>query len=92
VPVAPGGALQVPLRLGLGEEVKDWGKTYASVRQALTEALPAEFAPLQRAYLLLKAHGQALCKRSRPLCEDCPLTAECVYFREVVAPAALNPG
>ena len=90
VPVAPGGALQVPIRLGLGVEVKDWGKTYASVREALAAALPADFQALQRAYLLLKAHGQATCKRSRPLCEDCPLTADCAWFLEVVAPAALR--
>lgn len=92
VAVAPGGGLQVPLRLGLGAEVKDWGKTYASVRDALAAALPADVQALQRAYLLLKAHGHEVCKRARPLCEDCPLTADCAYFQEVVAPAALSPG
>ena len=92
VAVAPAGALQVPLRLGYGVEVNDWGKTYRSVRDALEAELPAEFAPRQRAYLLLKTHGQATCKRAAPVCRECPLTDDCRYFQQVVAPAALSPG
>ena len=90
--VAPSGALHVPLRLGYGTEHKDWGKTYASVRDSLAAELPMDFQARQRAYLLLKAHGQATCKATRPRCADCPLTAACGYFQAVAAPAALSPG
>jgi endonuclease-3 len=90
--VVPAGGLQVPLRLGYGAEAKDWGRTYRSVRDALAAELPPDFPTRQRAYLLLKAHGQAICKRSAPRCERCPLTADCRYFQMVVAPAALSRG
>src|SRR5882724_4786741 len=35
----------------------------------------------QRAYLLIKKHGQEICKRSTPKCEICPLTGSCAYFQ-----------
>jgi endonuclease III len=37
--------------------------------------------PELRAYLLIKRHGQELCKASRPKCEQCPVTSDCNYFR-----------
>ena len=32
-----------------------------------------------RAYLLLKRHGQELCKASKPKCHECPVTSACAY-------------
>jgi endonuclease III len=32
---------------------------------------------VQRAHLLLKRHGQELCRRTRPRCAECPLAAGC---------------
>jgi len=32
------------------------------------------------AYLHLKRHGQALCKRTGPRCSKCPVSASCAYF------------
>jgi len=32
------------------------------------------------AYLLLKRHGQEICKRTKPLCEKCPVSSNCVFF------------
>lgn len=81
VAAAPSNCLHVPLRLGVGEEKKNWAATYRSVREALASALPADCATLQRAYLLLKRHGQELCKLSRPRCESCPVSADCVWLQ-----------
>ena len=32
-----------------------------------------------RAYLLLKAHGQSVCKRTKPKCGECPMRDTCRY-------------
>lgn len=34
-------------------------------------------AARQRAFHLLRAHGQALCKSAAPRCDACPLAKEC---------------
>jgi len=51
------------------------------------ELVEAEVRPAlearQRAYLLLKRHGQELCKRMKPKCEQCPVSGECRYFAGV---------
>ena len=33
-------------------------------------------------HLLLIQHGRTTCKAQRPLCEECPLTAQCDYYQE----------
>jgi len=60
----------------------NYAANYRSVQEAIAAELPESFEVRQRAYLLLKRHGQELCKRSKPLCEQCPLTAECAYFQK----------
>ncbi len=81
----PSNALQVPLRLGLGEEQRSYAASYRSAQHALDAELPPTFEARIRAYVLLRRHGETVCKRSRPRCEACPLTGECAYF------AAVNP-
>jgi endonuclease III len=39
--------------------------------------VPPTFDAHTRAYLLLKCHGQQLCKRSNPKCTACPVRASC---------------
>jgi endonuclease III len=80
VPAVPSNCLHVPLRLGFGVESKNYAASYRSAQEAIRAELPEQCAPLIRAYLLLKHHGQELCKRSRPLCECCPVSSDCVYF------------
>jgi endonuclease III len=75
----PSNATQVPLRLGFGREGRSWGAGYKSAQHALSEVLPEAFEPRIRAHLLLKEHGQALCKRTRPQCERCPVAPDCPY-------------
>jgi endonuclease-3 len=76
----PSNATQVPLRLGFGREGKNWAAGYKSAQLALAEELREAFEPRIRAHLLLKVHGQTICKRARPLCEQCPVTRDCAYF------------
>jgi len=80
-------ALRVLLRLGYGEESKNYAKTYRSAVAATAgELRDATFA--QRAHVLLRRHGQELCKRSAPRCELCPLRGDCAWYRSAGVPPA----
>jgi endonuclease III len=73
--------LRVLLRIGFVREEKSYSRMYAASRQVARD-LPAEPSVMQEAHLLLQEHGQTLCKRSVPLCEECPLAPGCAYLRE----------
>jgi endonuclease III len=79
VTLAPdSNALRVLLRLGYGEESKNYSTTYRSVVKATSgELSDASFA--QRAHIVLRRHGQEVCKRSAPRCEVCPLRPACAW-------------
>jgi endonuclease III len=79
--------LRVLLRLGFAEEKKSYSTTYRAVQDAIKDQLPTRYEALIETHQLLRQHGQELCKRSRPLCDECPLKAECRYF-ETGFPAA----
>lgn len=68
------------MRIQLGLERENYGVNYHEA-QALIEAnIPEQFHARMRAYLLLKQHGQTLCKRSKPKCDQCPVSSNCAYF------------
>jgi endonuclease III len=78
-------ALRVLVRLGFGVENE---KNYAKMYRSAVEAAKGEFATpaeAQRAHLLLRHHGQELCKRSAPRCEACPLRPGCAFYRLHIA-------
>jgi endonuclease III len=75
-------ALRVLVRLGFAEEQKSYSTTYRLVQEAVADELNPDYDWLIQAHLLLRLHGQELCKRSKPLCEKCPLRAECEYFKK----------
>jgi endonuclease-3 len=81
IAAVPSNCVHVPTRLGLGEEKKNYAATYRSAQEAIQAQLPADCDALLRAYLLLKRHGQELCKRSRPLCGSCPVSAGCPWYQ-----------
>jgi endonuclease-3 len=72
--------LRVLLRLGYGEEAKSYATTYRSVAKAVAAEIVEDVDWLTRAHLLLKKHGEVVCKRSAPACETCPLTEHCAFF------------
>ncbi len=84
MPIAavPSACTGVPQRILFGEEDKNYGRGYRAAKEALAEEVPEKFEARQRAYLLLKKHGQEICKRTNPKCEICPISRICVYFRE----------
>jgi endonuclease-3 related protein len=81
VAAVPSACVEVPARLWFGKAGKNYAADYRAAREILNVGLPAAFAARQRAYLLLKKHGQQTCKRSNPRCEVCPLTGQCAYIQ-----------
>jgi endonuclease III len=71
--------LRVLLRLGFAEEQKSYSASYRGVKNAISSQLPQDCKSLVVAHQLLRKHGQELCKRSRPLCDGCPLKDSCAY-------------
>jgi len=80
-PVAaiPSNCPHVLVRIRKGSE-QDYGKTYREAQSMIEAEVPAQFAARQRAFLLLKEHGQSICKRVKPKCESCPVSGYCGYF------------
>jgi endonuclease-3 len=73
--------LRVLVRLGIIREEKTYAKAYAAGREA-GKTLPASDIPgMQEAHLLLRLHGQMLCRRNAPVCGACPLAAGCGFAR-----------
>lgn len=71
--------LRVLLRLGFGEEKKSYSTTYRLVREAIGDCVGRDYSALIQTHLLLRRHGQELCRRTEPLCGECPLAADCAY-------------
>ena len=71
--------LRVLLRLGYGEEGNNYGASYHSAMAAVRPELQQDFDWLISLHLLLREHGQRLCRRNQPQCGICPLAARCRY-------------
>jgi len=87
IAAVPSAFVDVPIRVFVGEAGKNYASDYKAARELLDSELPKTFDARQRAYLLLKKHGQEICRRSKPKCEVCPLTAQCSYLQSQVADA-----
>jgi len=81
IAAVPSNCVHVPLRLLVGEETKNYAAGYRAAQEAIQAQLPAECGALLCAYLLLKQHGHELCKGSRPRCESCPVSSDCLYLK-----------
>lgn len=77
----PSAFVEVPARLWFGKAGKNYAADYQAAREILSAGTAETFEARQRAYLLLKKHGQQTCKRSHPKCEVCPLTGQCAYIQ-----------
>ena len=73
--------LRVLLRIGFGEEGTGYSAAYRSAQTAASRELPEDCGVRIEAHLLLRRHGQEVCRRGAPLCDRCPVTASCAYFR-----------
>lgn len=82
IAAVPSACPGVPQRILFGCEDKNYGKGYRAVQEAIGAEIPEKFEARERAYLLLKKHGQEICKRTKPKCDICPINTMCAYFRE----------
>lgn len=80
VAAVPSNCPHVLVRIQKGRERENYGVTYREAQQAIDSEIPAKFDARVRAYLLLKRHGQEVCKGAKPKCDQCPLSASCAYF------------
>jgi endonuclease-3 len=81
-PVAaiPSNNVSVVIRVLRGRERENYGANYRDSQQAVDAQVPRNIEARSRAYLLLKRHGQDLCKRTNPKCDPCPVRLNCAYF------------
>jgi endonuclease III len=75
----PSNCPHVLIRIQLGLERENYGVNYQQAQAAIEKEVPENIADRTRAYLLLKRHGQELCKRTKPKCEQCPVSTTCAY-------------
>lgn len=72
--------LRVLTRVGYGREnVKNYGRTYKSVQDAIAGELPKGAKKLSEAHLLLRQHGKEICRNNAPRCADCSISALCAW-------------
>jgi endonuclease-3 len=72
--------LRVLLRIGFGEEKKNYSASYKSVREAVSDQTGRDCEFLIEAHQLLRQHGKTLCKTNKPRCEECPVSSMCAWF------------
>ncbi len=80
VAAVPSNCPHVLVRILHGQERENYGVIYREAQQAIESQVPRKADSRMRAFLLLKQHGQTLCKRTNPKCEKCPLKSNCAYY------------
>jgi endonuclease III len=83
VAAVPANSVHVLLRLGFGLERKNYAANYRTAQEVIAAEIPETHAARLRAYLLIKQHGQTLCKLAHPKCDECPVSSDCKYYERV---------
>ena len=80
VAAVPSNCPHVLVRVLYGKERENYGVNYREAQSRIAAEVPEAFDARMRAYLLLKHHGQEICKRTKPKCEKCPVSSDCAFF------------
>jgi endonuclease III len=80
IAAVPSNGTQVLVRILYGRELENYGVNYREAQQAIAMEVPTTFDARTRAYLLVKHHGQEICKRTKPKCQECPVNSNCLYY------------
>jgi endonuclease-3 len=75
----PSNCPHVLVRIQHGREHENYGRNYQAAQEMIAAGTPATFDARIRAYLLLKCHGQQICKSSNPKCGICPVALSCAF-------------
>jgi endonuclease-3 len=78
VAAVPSNCPHVIVRIIRGREQANYSVTYQEAQQEI-QKVPENVAARTRAFLLLKRHGQELCKRVKPKCPECPIRDLCAF-------------
>ena len=78
-PCLESNGLRTLVRLGFCPEEKSYAASYKGAIRVLSEQGSPNRKWLMTAYVALREHGRALCKRSKPMCLACPLDAICAH-------------
>jgi endonuclease-3 len=81
VAAVPSNCTGVLERIQKGSEERNYNASYREVQRMIAAEIPAAFDARKRAYLLLKRHGQELCKRTNPKCRECPIRLFCAFVK-----------
>jgi endonuclease III len=76
-PAIDSNGLRAMLRLGFCKEASSYGGSYKTAVEKLRSQATAKRDWFERAFHVLRQHGQSLCKRSAPNCTACPLESGC---------------
>lgn len=77
----PSNCPHVLVRILFGLERENYGVNYREAQSRIVAEVADNFEARQRAYMLLKRHGQEICKAKTPKCGECPVSGECAYFQ-----------
>jgi endonuclease III len=90
---ADAAIVRVLVRLGFGEDSRDWSRAYRTSAHAVEPELPNDRDALVRFHLALQTHGRLVCKTTRPACAECPLRDRCAHHAksQASAPATDSP-
>ncbi len=79
IAAVPSNSPQVLSRILHARERQSYLANYREAQAAIAAQVAQTYDARRRAFLLLKRHGQELCKRTRPLCEKCPIRFACRF-------------
>ena len=88
VAAVPSNCPHVLVRICKGPERTNYGANYDDAQMIIERDGPAKRDARERAYLLLKQHGQTLCKRSKPACAGCPVASSCAAVHKLANSSA----
>jgi endonuclease-3 len=79
IAAVPSNCPHVLVRIRKGRERTNYGANYRETQTSIENEVPPARDARERAYLLLKQHGQTLCKRRKPDCARCPIKPSCAF-------------
>lgn len=83
IAAVPSNCIHVMDRVLQGRESKNYAASYRESQKIIATGVQETFDARTRAYLLLKRHGQEICKRTKPRCESCPASSNCAFFNSL---------
>jgi endonuclease III len=82
LPAVPSNCTQVLPRIQRVAAIINYNAAYRTSSEWIASELPETVEARTRAYLLIKRHGQELCKRTNPKCDLCPVRPNCRFGGE----------